>query len=105
MPRRSRTAYGLGLPALALLAAVLGGCAILGPPEKELSFETYQDAPQRGDLAFVPSSFIPDDAEDLRIRVVVDGPGSVVSYRSARDPQGDGCQAGSFEDDPLLDAA
>jgi len=92
--------------ALALAAgSTLAGCAMPGANEKELSYEVYQDAPQRGDADFVPSSFIPTDAQNLRIRVVTDGPGSVVSYESPTEPLGEDCQPGSFGDEPLLHAA
>jgi hypothetical protein len=95
------------LAAIALAPAItLAGCALVGGGnERELSYEVYQDAPQRGDSDFVPSSFIPTDARNLRVRVVTDGPGSVVSYESPTGTLGEGCQPGSFDDDPLLRAA
>ena len=91
--------------ALALAAtSTLAGCAMPGSNERELVYEVYQDAPQRGDQDFVPSGFIPTDAENLRIRVVTDGPGSVVSYESTTAPLGEACQPGSLGGEPLLHA-
>jgi len=97
----------IAVPALlaSVVASSLAGCAMPGSNEKELVYEVYQDAPQRGDHDFVPSSFIPTDAENLRIRVVTDGPGSVVSYESATSPLGEDCQPGSLVGEPLLRAA
>ena len=100
--RRSVALAGLAIAA----GCALAGCSMLGldSNEKELSFDSYADAPQRGDQAFVPSSFIPPDAENLRIRAQTDGSGSVVSYKSPSEPLGDGCQPGSFSEDPPLRA-
>ena len=95
----------VALAVLAVAVAAIAGCAMLGVGNvRERSFEVYQDAPQRGDPAFVPSSFIPADAENLRIRASADGPDAVVSYESPTDPLGEACQPGSFGDEPQLRA-
>ena len=93
------------LAVLAVAVGAIAGCAMLGVGnDRERSFEVYQDAPQRGDRDLVPSSFIPTDAENLRIRVVTDGPGAIVGYESPSAPIGDDCRPASLADDPLLTA-
>ena len=103
MTRHRRTAV-LALVAGLVAGGTLAGCAMPGGGEKELRYEVYQDAPQRGDRDLVPSSFIPTDAENLRIRVVTDGPGAIVGYESPSAPIGDDCRPASLADDPLLTA-
>ena len=98
----------LALSAVAIAAVSLSGCSIieeLALHEKELAFETWDDAPTRGDLAFVPAEFIPHDASDLRIRTETDGTGKLYAFETetALDPEL--CTASVIEGKPTLDAS
>ncbi|MGV8885937.1 MAG: hypothetical protein ACOH1T_10190 [Microbacteriaceae bacterium] len=80
----------IALSAAAALA--LSGCSYLEElttHEKELSYDTWNDAPTNGDLAFVPAEFISHDAKNLRIRTSTDGTGKLYAYEtdSALDPE------------------
>ena len=98
----------LALTAVALAALTLSGCSVieeLALHEKELAFETWDDAPKRGDLAFVPADFIPHDATDLRIRTETDGTGKLYAFETESTLDLELCAPSVIEGMPTLDAS
>ena len=87
------------------VAASLAGCSlvdVLGAGEKEHVFASYTEASATNEPAFAPPDFVPEDAANLRIRTVKNGPGTILSYESDTPPAGD-CAAGAVDGAPLLD--
>lgn len=94
--------------AAAALSLALTGCATVNEyafHEKELSFASYSDAPQRGDLAFVPAAFIPADATGLVIKTQTNGTGKIVMFESDTPLDPSVCQVANIGGDVPLDAS
>ena len=101
------TRLPLTIATIALAAATLSGCAVieeLATHEKELSFASWDDAPTRGDLAFVPAEFIPHDATDLRIRTQTNDTGRLYAYKSETALDTELCTPSVIEGVPTIDA-
>jgi len=93
--------------ALAAVAA-LSGCATIEEyafHEKELAYATWDDAPTRGDLAFVPAAFVAHDATDLRIRTKTDGTGKLYRYETPTELDPELCAQSAIEKTTALDAS
>ena len=87
--------------------ALLSGCSTIdeyGFHEKELSYASWDDAPTRGDLAFVPADFVPHDATDLRIRTKTDGTGKLYRFETATGLDPELCTPSPIEKVTPLDA-
>jgi len=101
-----RSAIALGTAAL--LAVSLSGCSFieeLATHEKELSYDSWADAPAKGDLAFVPADFIPHDATDLRIRTETDGTGKLYAFETGSALDLQLCTPAVISGMPTLDAS
>ncbi|PRY67635.1 hypothetical protein B0I08_106242 [Glaciihabitans tibetensis] len=89
------------------LAAGLSGCALtdeFGSHQKERVFATAADVSSEADPAFVPPSFVPEDATDLKIRVITNGPGDILRYTSATAIDDEYCAPGTLVGSPLLES-
>lgn len=97
----------LAAAAAVATVALLSGCATFEEyalHEKELSYETWADAPTRGDLAFVPADFVPHDATDLRIRTQTNGSGKLYRFESVEGLDTEVCTPSPIEKITSLDA-
>jgi len=86
----------------------LTGCGVMDgfvENEKEQSFGTWSDAAEDGDHAFAPPEFVPEDATDIRMRMVTDGDGALLRYSSATEPTDDECVEGSLSGEPVIDSS
>ena len=59
--------------------------------------------PSTSDRAFVPPSFVPEDATNLKIRIVTDGPGDIVRFESPTPILSDDCVEGALSGAALLE--
>ncbi|TBN57747.1 hypothetical protein EYE40_10310 [Glaciihabitans arcticus] len=99
-----RTALALG--AAAVLTVSLSGCSFveeLATHEKELSYDSWADAPARGDLAFVPADFIPHDATDLHIRTQTSSTGKLYAFEAETPLDTELCTPGVLSGTPPMD--
>jgi hypothetical protein len=126
IPARIRLAGAVSAAAFAVVA--LSGCSLLAEftsHQKEQVFATWADAPRAdpdnaegtgrlptntpslrpstSDRAFVPPSFVPQDATNLRIRIVTDGPGDIVRFESPTPIVSDSCVEGPLSGSALLE--
>jgi len=126
IPAPSRLATAFAAAALALVT--LSGCALVSEftsHQKEQVFATWADAPaadpdssegtgrlptntpslrpSTSDRAFVPPSFVPQDATNLKIRIVTDGPGDIVRFESPTPILSDDCVEGTLSGAALLE--
>ena len=97
----------LAVTAAAVIAVSLSGCSFIeeiATHEKELSYDSWADAPKRGDLAFVPADFIPNDATDLHIRTQTDSTGKLYAFESETPLDTELCSPAVISGTPTLDA-
>lgn len=95
------------LPLVAALAVVasLAGCSSIpgiGSQQREQVYANWADAPHGEDDLLAPPAFVPEDATDLRVRVIASGPGDIVRWTSPSPVTGENCEAGSLVGAPLL---
>ena len=98
----------LAFSAAAVLVASLSSCSFIeemAAHEKELSFDSWADAPAKGDLAFVPADFIPHDATDLHIRTETDGTGKLYAFETKTGLDPELCSDAVISGSPTLDAS
>ncbi|MCA5922753.1 hypothetical protein [Curtobacterium oceanosedimentum] len=92
-PTTARRSLRIALASTAALSALLltAGCSVVEDivPNKTPTkhFDTYADAPRSGeseDLAFFMPEWVPEDAEDIDVRLHVSQPGYVIGFSSAK---------------------
>ena len=98
----------LAVAAAAVVVAGLTGCGMMNgfvENEKERSFSTWERAAEDGDHDFAPPEFVPEDATDIRMRMVTGGDGGLLRYSSATGPTDDECVEGSLSGEPVIDSS
>jgi hypothetical protein len=86
---RSALTSGLAVLGMGLIVATLTGCSLLAPYQKEQQqhYDTYSDAPSKAnseDLAWSMPTWVPEDAEDIDVRLDTEEPGYVIAFDSAQ---------------------
>jgi hypothetical protein len=106
--RSARRRSVLGLAAVGLVAtSLVSGCSVIeefGSHQKEQVFATWADAPQGEDAPFAPPSFVPEDATEVRMRVITNGPGELLRWAGATPVTAEQCNEGPLAGAPLLES-
>lgn len=85
--RSARTAAASAL-GLALIGLTLAGCSVVEPymPEQQEHWDSYSDAPSEADsqdAAWFLPAWVPEDAEDIDVRLDTSDPGYAIAFTSA----------------------
>jgi hypothetical protein len=101
--RRSALALAAGVTA----AALLTGCSVVeefGSHQKEQVFATWADAAQGDNAPFAAPLFVPEDATEVRMRGITNGPGKLLRWAGSSPVAAKSCEPGALTGAPLLES-
>lgn len=107
-PRSRRPGLAVAVASLAVVAAaVLTGCTAvpgIGSHQREQVFAHWADAPHGDDELLAPPAIVPEDATDLRVRMITSGPGDIVRWTSPSPLADEACEPGQLVGAPMLES-
>lgn len=71
---------------MAAVLLTLSGCSAIATfsTVQQRHYDTYADAPTKGDLAWVMPGWVPEDAKDIDVRLNTEEPGYDIRFTSAQ---------------------